>query len=106
MDKKVDDVIEWVPVERNTLPEEMDNDQLCVLLKLLIARVKDDHATRAYEKDVSDYIGEIINIYNLVKQNGYKGKITKENSNEINDDDNKNNDNNNDGIDYSKIMDA
>ena len=73
MNKKNDGLINWVePSNMGFLPQDIENDTLSVMLRLLIAKVKEDHATMQYRKELKHYAREIVEIIKFVKLNGYK----------------------------------
>ena len=95
--KTVDDIVEWVPVDKYFMAKDISGDQLCVMLKILIARVKEDHARLSYKKDIADYAIDITQIFNFANKHGYKPVDYKEIiKNQVKEKDEK----------FNKIMDA
>ena len=73
MGKKEDDgIVVWKENDISFLPEDISKDKLTTFIKLLIGRVKEDHAIHTYKKDLRDYRREIIQIVNVAQQGGYK----------------------------------
>jgi hypothetical protein len=73
MSKKTDDgIVIWEDRRKGFLPEEVSKDKLATCLKLLLAKVKEDHARFAYKKDLKDYRIEILQIIAIAQQGGYQ----------------------------------
>ena len=79
MSKKEDGIINWVTPKRlGFLPSDIERDALSVLIRILIGKVKEDHARSQYKKELRHYASEITEIVKFVKENGYR--ITDVNS--------------------------
>lgn len=73
MTEKNDGYINWVePKNIGFLPSDVEKDSLSVMLRLLVARVKEDHAKYQYKKDLKHYANEIVEIIRFARANGYK----------------------------------
>lgn len=83
MTEKNDGYINWVePKNLGFLPPDIEKDSLSVMLRLLIAKVKEDHARYQYRRDLKHYAREIIEIVRFAKTNGYKTSIYNNKSNQ------------------------
>jgi len=70
---KNDGIINWIePKNIGFLPSEIEEDALSVLLRILIGKVKEDHAQMQYKKELKHYAPEIIEIVRFVRQSGYE----------------------------------
>ncbi|MFW5890965.1 MAG: hypothetical protein ACOCUI_02000 [bacterium] len=79
MSKENDGLINWVePNKLGFLPKDIEDDTLSILLRLLIGKVKEDHARHQYKKELKNYGPDIIEIINFAKENGYKYKKVTE----------------------------
>ena len=67
--------INWVEVTKPSLPEDIKDDKLAVLIQFLLAKVKDDHMRYQFNKDVRHYSKDIEELLNLARDNGYR-KVT------------------------------
>lgn len=68
-----DGIVNWVePKHVKYLPDEIEKDVLTVLLKLLICKVKEDHAMMQYKKELRHYAPEICEIVRFAKRNNYQ----------------------------------
>lgn len=73
MKKENDGLINWVePPNIGFLPKEIEDDTLSVMIRLLIAKVKEDHAMMQYKKELKHYAKEIIQIVKFAQSHGYK----------------------------------
>jgi len=75
MSVKNDGIINWVePNDLGFLPSHIEKDALSVMIRLLIAKVKEDHAMMQYKKELKHYSNEIIEIINFARNCGYISK--------------------------------
>jgi len=73
MPQKNDGLINWVePNNLGFLPKDIEKDTLSVLLRLLIMKVKEDHAKHQYRKELKHYAPDIVEIVKFAIQNQYK----------------------------------
>lgn len=74
MAQKNDGIINWVePKNLGFLPKDIEEDSLSVIIRLLIMKVKEEHASMQYRKELKHYAPEIIEIMKFAKSGGYKG---------------------------------
>ena len=104
MGKKPDDgIVIWKENETSFLPKKIAKDRLATFLKLLIGKVKEDHARNGYNKDVKDYALQITQIMDVAVKNGYRlHDYSEENTEDHN---SANNNAEDDGIDWDSIVD-
>jgi len=70
---KTDGYVNWVePKGIGFLPKDLEKDALSVLLRLLIGKVKEEHAQMQYRKELKHYGPEIIEIIKFARSSGYK----------------------------------
>ena len=67
-----DGIINFVQLDLSFLPKDIDRDELSQLLRLLIMKVKEEHAQFQYKKELRHYAMDIVQIMNVAKKNGYK----------------------------------
>jgi len=67
-----EDIVNWVEPDIGFMPPSMEYDLLSILLRNLIAQVKDDHAMFQYRKDLKDYVYSFIEIIKTAEAHGYK----------------------------------
>ena len=72
MAKKTDDMVIWKEPNIGFLPKEIQKDELSIYLRMLIAKVKEEHAMFQYKKELKDYAVDIMSIIALARKNGYK----------------------------------
>lgn len=102
-----DGLIIWKEGTVSFLPEKYENDQLSVYIRMLISKVKEDHAEHQYKRDLKNYVNDIKFIVDLATKNGYqiteydKSRVSTEAKSEKQD-----NGNLEDDFDFDSIVDA
>lgn len=69
-----DGLVIWEEVDMSILPQEYEKDELSVFIRMLISKVKEEHAKYQYNRDIKDYVKDIMLIMKVAENNGYQVK--------------------------------
>jgi hypothetical protein len=64
--------IEFVDGVTPSLPKDIHDDNLAIMIQVLMSRVKTDHSKSGFNVDVRHYAKLVTGIVQFARQNGYK----------------------------------
>ena len=64
--------VNFVEVVKPSLPEDLYDDKLAVMLQILIGKVKNDHSKSGFKTDIRQYAPFITGVVQFARENGYQ----------------------------------